>query len=645
MTAALGRIYSALAGGDYEEARSAGWQLLAGDPSLAPAHHAIGLSYCAEGKLDEALPHLERAADLESAAVRWTRDVGVVCAALHRWSACVDRLTPIVGSLDPQAVMAYLLAGVETYRAEFVLAQVEGRPDWRLPTDFEVRLAYGSALVAAKRLAEAEPVLQDCLAHAPDAPLVHDVLSDLCERTGRPEAQLRHRRERVRLEPASGRARLGLAIVLAERGQHDAARLQRLEADRLGLSKPYEQSSRLFMMLADPHETAASLLATARRAFVGGGDTPGRVAPRARRAPRRLRVGYVSGESRATPSYYFFRPFLEHHDRSVVDVTLFNTSPISDRFTQEFRKWPEHWRDVAGIPTTTVAERIRAEELDVAVDLSGHFPYNGQQIMAERLAPVQMAYPNYPGTTGNPSIDYVLTDRWTSPPGTESEYSERLCHVPTGYLGFDVSLSDVDVGPLPCIANGTPTFGVCQRFNKFTTSVWDALAGVLAAVPGARLRILNGDVELGRPGSDTARMVYRELDTRGIDPARVTLRGGRARRQHLESVTEVDVTLDTFPYNGQTTTCESLWMGVPVVTLFGHSHVGRVSGALLARAGHQEWMASSIPQYCEIAAALVSDVDALGRIRQQLRQDFIDAGMTDGRRLARELETAYSTLV
>jgi predicted O-linked N-acetylglucosamine transferase (SPINDLY family) len=217
--------------------------------------------------------------------------------------------------------------------------------------------------------------------------------------------------------------------------------------------------------------------------------------------------------------------------------------------------------------------------------------------------------------------------------------------VPTGYLGFDVSLSDVEVGPLPCLSTGRPTFGVCQRFNKFTAGVWDALAGVLAAVPDATLLLMNGDLELARPASDTTRMVYRELDARGIDPARVTVRGPRGRREHLESLTRVDVTLDTFPYNGQTTTCESLWMGVPVVTLFGHSHVGRVSGALLARAGHPDWIASSIPQYCAIAASLVSDADALARTRGRLRQDFIDAGMTDGPRLARELETAYRTLM
>jgi protein O-GlcNAc transferase len=644
--ASLDRIYAALARGDYEGVRVAGRRLLTDDPSLAAVHHAVGLTFCAEGLLIEALPHLERAADLDPATVRWTRDVGVVHAALHRWAECVARLTPIVPSLDAQARMAYLLAGVETHCADFVLAQVERCVDWRAaPTDFDARVAYGSALVAAKRFGAGERLLNECLANAPETLLVHDALADLFELTGRPEAGLHHRVERVRLDPMCARARLALAIALSQRGLYDVARPERLQADSLGLNRAQEHSSRLFMMLSDEHETATSLLATARQAFAIGCDGAERLARRGpRRASQRLRVGYVSGESRATPAYYFFRPFLEHHDRSTVEVTLFNTAPITDLVTDEYRRWSEHWRDVVGIPATALTEQIRREELDVLIDLSGHFPFNGLQIMAERLAPLQMTYPHFPGTTGNPSIDYMITDKWTSPSGTEHEYSERLYHVPTGYLGFDVSLSDLEVGPLPCLGDGKPTFGVFQRFSKFTAGVWDAIAEVLTRVPNATLLMLNGDIELGRPDSQTSRMVYRELDARGIDKGRVTLRGSRSRRDHLQMVTSVDVALDTFPYNGQTTTCESLWMGVPVVTLFGHSHVGRVSGALVARAGHPDWIAHSIQQYGETAASLVSDHGALVQIRQRLRGDFVDAGMTDGRRLARELETAYIEL-
>lgn len=637
-------IYAAIGEGRSEQARADAFELLAGDASLAAAHHAIGLTFCAESRLPEALLHFERAAELDPPTVRWTRDAGVVCAALHRWAECVERLTPIVPSLDTAAVMAYLFAAVETQQAAAALAHVEARADWQSPTDCDASCAYASALTSAGRYIEAEPLLRACLAQAPENAQVHDALAELLQATGRPEAGLRHRYRRAELDPTCARSRLRLSIALANRGWYERARAERLEATRLGLTQPQEHSAKLFMMLSDEHETAATLLAASRQRFAGAETLDRTMAKRTRHASRRLRVGYVGGESRATPSYYFFRPFLEHHDRSSIEVTLVNTSPISDAFTEEFQRWPEHWRDVASTPTTQLNEQLRREEFDVLVDLSGHFPFNGMHVLGERVAPVQIAYPNYPGTTGSPCMDYVLTDRWTSPPGTEQEYAERLHHIPTGYLGFDVSLSNVDVGPQPCVSNRRPTFGVFQRFTKFTSSVWDALAGVLAAVPDATLLLLNGDAELGRPTSLTSRMVRRELESRGVDRARVKMRGARDRRDHLLSLTGVDVALDTFPYNGQTTTCEALWMGVPVVTLFGHSHVGRVSGGLLARTGHADWIARSIPRYCEIAAALVSDIDKLARTRLHLRQDFIDAGMTDGRRLASELETAYLAL-
>jgi protein O-GlcNAc transferase len=641
----LDRMYAALERGDWSEVRIEGAKLLADDPSIAAAHHAVGLSFCAEGLLHQALPHLARAADIDPATPRWVRDAGVVSAALQRWAECLDRLTPIVQSLDTQALTAYLVAGVETQRAHVVLAQVEAHPDWTLPADPDARCAYADALTAVGRGAEAEPLLIECLATSPNSLHVHDALATLFECTKRLEAGLYHRMERVRLDPRNAGARLRLAIALSQRGWYEASRAERLEADRLGLTRAQEHSSKMFMMLSDPHETARTLLAAAQGGFATRPDATHATRPRRARGTARLKVGYVSAESRSTPSYYFFRPFLENHDRSVVEVTMLNCSPVRDQFTEEFQQWSEQWREVTGIPSAQLAAQLRREEFDVLVDLSGHFPFNGLHVLAERVAPTQISYPNYPGTTGSPCVDYVITDHWTSPPGTEDEYSERLYRIPTGYLGFDVSLSDVEVAPLPCLAKRKPTFGVFQRFSKFTSHVWDALAGVLAAVPDATLVLHNGDVELARADSETTRMVLRELDLRGVDRARVSWRGSLSRRDHLQSVTQVDVALDTFPYNGQTTTCESLWMGVPVVTLFGHSHVGRVSGGLVARTGHADWIAGSIPEYCEIAASLVSDFSELAKIRRQLRGDVIDSGLLDGRRLAGELETAYAALL
>jgi protein O-GlcNAc transferase len=256
-----------------------------------------------------------------------------------------------------------------------------------------------------------------------------------------------------------------------------------------------------------------------------------------------------------------------------------------------------------------------------------------------------MTYPNYPSTTGCPGVEWLFTDRWTSPPGTDGEYTERLYHLEPGYLVFELPDDCPPVAAPPAAANGYPTFGVFQRLAKFNDRVWDAIAAVLRRVPDARLLLQNGEAELDRTGSPTARRLQAALAARGIDPARMTLRGPLSRDEHLSLLPEVDVSLDTFPYSGQTTTCESLIMGVPVVTMRGRTHVGRVSGALLARTGHGDWIADSTERYADIAASLVDDLGALARTRATLRDDFVAAGLTDGRRLAEELERAYRALV
>jgi predicted O-linked N-acetylglucosamine transferase (SPINDLY family) len=292
-----------------------------------------------------------------------------------------------------------------------------------------------------------------------------------------------------------------------------------------------------------------------------------------------------------------------------------------------------------------LAEHVRADELDVLVDLSGHFPYNRLPVFRDRLAPVQATYPNYPATTGCPGIDVFFSDRWTSPEGTETEYSERLYRLPSGYLVYDAPVDGPPVGPLPLDTNGHPTFGVFQRLGKFNERVWDALAGVLRRVPDARMLFRNGDAELGKNDSLAAQAIRDALAARGVAPGRAQLQGPRPHLEHLQAVTEVDVALDTFPYAGQTTTCESMWMGVPVVTLEGTTHVGRVGDALLARAGHADWVAASPEAYVEIAASLVANAADLSRVRAGLRSDFLAAGLADGSRLARELEEAYRILL
>lgn len=637
-------VYDALGRGDWAVARNACGELLMSHPEFAALHHGVGLSYCGEQAFELALPHLTRASALDDANTRLRRDLGAVCAHLERWGDAVNALAPAVADLDAQGMALFLSAAVEAGCAAPSLLTLQARRA-NLPDDPIFLRAYGRALLASQRHVEAEAALHRCLAAEPEHAGAHDAIAHVYNSTQRPDLALRHWRESARLAPWSAYRHLRLSLALADRGLAVESRERRLTAEAIGLSRLEEHSTRLYLMLFDPDETSATVLLASREAF-GSVSESARARPaRARAArPTRLRVAYLSGEFRSSPAVYFFEPFLANHDRSSVEVFLYNSCPAPDHVTPRFKPWGEHWRDVAHLDRNGMARQMRKDAIDVVVDLSGHFPHNRLDHLRDPVASAHFTFPNYPSTTGCPGVDWFLTDRWTSPDGTEAEYSERLYHLPSGYLAFEPPRDEPSLSPRRR-STRPPTFGIFQRLLKFNDTVWDTLGRVLVRVPAARLVLQNGDAELGRPGSETHRMVTRQLERHGIDPARVTIHGPLPRLEHMAAVADVDVALDTFPYAGQTTTCESLWMGVPVVALPGDTHVSRVSGAIISRAGHPEWVADSPASFVEIAASLVEDGETLSRIRSRLRREFVDAGLTDGRRLARELEAAYRSVV
>jgi protein O-GlcNAc transferase len=238
-------------------------------------------------------------------------------------------------------------------------------------------------------------------------------------------------------------------------------------------------------------------------------------------------------------------------------------------------------------------------------------------------------------------MDYFFTDRWTSPAGSEAGYTERLQHLSCGYLMYAPPPEAPAPSPSSAGATGVVTFGVFQRLSKIGPSAWDAFGEVLRRVPRSRLLLHNADAALDIADSATVKFLLAQLRARGVSPDRVILVGGRGQREHMEAIGQADIALDTWPYSGHTTTCESLWMGVPVVTRRRDSHVSRVSSGLLLRAGLTDGVTDSTEDYVAAAVRMAGDIDRLVYARATLRARTIDAGLTDGPRLAREMEEAY----
>jgi protein O-GlcNAc transferase len=244
-------------------------------------------------------------------------------------------------------------------------------------------------------------------------------------------------------------------------------------------------------------------------------------------------------------------------------------------------------------------------------------------------------------TTGVPAMDYIFTDRWTCPPGSERPYTEQPLFLPSGYLAYLPPENSMDSIGLPAAANGVVTFGLYQRRAKMNARVWDLASEILHRVPGSRLLIQHGDPRLDDSNSANRNLLLREFANRGIEDNRLRLIGARTHSESLACMAQADIALDTFPYQGQTTTCECLWQRVPVVALTGNYHVARVGSAILHRAGLSDLAPCSSESYVRCAVDLANDLPRLARLRAGMRDRLLNSTLLDGRNLAREIEQAY----
>lgn len=359
--------------------------------------------------------------------------------------------------------------------------------------------------------------------------------------------------------------------------------------------------------------------------------------PVRRPLPRRpLRIGYVTQEFQRGPAIHFILPLLEARNRQHFHITGFHCGPQRDPWTRRAARQCDQWRTPATAAELEAA--VRHENLDLLVDLSGHYG-TYLTLFEKRHAPVQLSFPNYPGSTGAEHMDYILTDRWVCPPGTETQYSEQPLWLNSGYLPYRPPLRP-RLSPPPSLATGVITFCLLQRPSKLNDAVWDAVARILDAVPASRLLLHYSAAELDHPDSLACLHFRAALSVRGVSPARLLFRGSLPLKDHWALLAQVDIGLDTFPYNGQTTTCECLWMGVPVVTLRGSLHVARVGWQILDRIGSPELVADTADQYVAQAVTLAHDRSRLLRYRRGLRRAFLASPLMNGS-VVKDIETAF----
>ena len=472
------------------------------------------------------------------------------------------------------------------------------------PADWKATVRLARLLRAREDFDAASALLERTVAANPAAGVAMEELAALYRATGRIEPMLELFERICALYPDMPTTHSAVLF-------HEAYRVH----DRLALAQRHRAWARRF--------------------------APPRAAPRfanALQGERRLKIGYVSADFRRSSASPFIEPLLAARDAERFHVTCYNAWKERDAVSERLQGLADAWIEVAALDDDALEARVRADAIDILVDLNGHTTGNRLPAFSRHLAPVQATYLGYGATTGMTTIAYRITDAVIDPPGAaERYYSERLAYLPDAMWCFAPPADMAPPAP-PRSADAVPTFGMFNNFAKASPAAIEAWAEILARAPQARL------VLVGVPPGSTRDRVRAPFAARGVAADRLEFHGRVSYDAYCALHREVDIALDSFPYAGGATTCDALWLGVPVLTLAGEAVLARSGASLLSAAGLHDWIAHSSEDYVERALRLVAARDALAALRSGLRERTAASALCDAPRFMRGFENLLRDL-
>ncbi len=639
--------------GDYRAGRqaeaAAGFEaILARAPDHAPSWHLLGLIQFARGAHDDAVRSIGKAVAAEPGLAQAWNDLAVILQRRGR---------------NEEAVAHYRRA----------IALAPDRSIWHFN--------LGSALQAQGKFDPAIAAYRQALALKPDDPATLNNLANALMDQGKSGAAAQCYRRAVTLDPDYAEAFSNLGNALMRIARYDQGfdafrRALELKPDYAGgyvnlanaelgfgrLDRSIELFRKALVLKPDYPEVESNVLLTlnylarstpeaiyrAHRAWAEAHAPQPDQHPFAN-APepeRRLRVGYVSADFYHHSVAYFLEPLLAAHDRRAVEIFCYADVKQPDATTARLEALADRWCSTLGMSDADLARRIRDDGIDLLVDLAGHTGLNRIRVFALKPAPVALTWCGYPNTTGLAAIDYRITDPRADPEGEADRlHAERLVRLPTSFLCYRPAETAPEVAPPPVRATGHITFGSFNNLAKVqpeTARVW---ARILEAVPGARLVLKAGLLWDDQALERLMGHFLAHFSAAGIPRERIEFLGRTSdAEEHLALYRRIDIALDPFPYNGTATTCEALWMGVPVITLTGDRHAGRVGTSLLTTLGLPDLIAASVDDYVARAASLARDLDRLAGLRATLRDRMRTSYLCDGAHFAREMEAAYRSM-
>jgi predicted O-linked N-acetylglucosamine transferase (SPINDLY family) len=612
-------------------------QILAAMPEHAETLHRLGLIAFAQGQYEQALECIERAIRNDPGQAHFHNNRGMVCRALGRIDDAADEYEQSL-RLNPDSPQAWYDLGnlrrsqgalgraVECYQRALRL-----KPDYAL-----AELNLGAALLDQGEYQAAIACYQHVAALQPDFPGLHNNLGVAWQLQGKLSTAIECFQRAIQLQPRYADAHSNLGNALLDQGRLDAS----LDCYRQAIALcPESSTARSNYLCAlryspdvPPAEMAAACAEYERQyaAPLAAQQTP---CENSRVPDRRLRLGFVSPDFAQGPVGAFLIGPLENLDRRRVEIYCYSDRLTPDQLTARFRTAATAWRDAIGLSDADLARQIRTDRIDILFDLAGHVPRNRLLVFARRPAPIQITWIDSVGTTGLKTIDYVLADRHTIPPEAEPYYAERVLRMPDCSICYEPPADAPPVGPLPAIARGAVTFACFNRPAKIHARVIELWCRILTRVPRSRLILKHAGFD--DPG--TIRHFAELFARHGVEPGRVEMRGMSPRAEYFRQYQEVDLALDPSPHSGGLTTCDALWMGVPVVTCPGATFASRQGLSYLSTIGLTETLAGDAEQYVDLAAGLACDLPRLAALRDGMRTRVAQSPLCDPRRFAANL--------
>ena len=615
-------------------------------PDDAGAHSNLGHCLEGQGRFDEAVASCRRAIEINPGYADAHVNLGVALRGLGRLDEALASYARAL-AIKPDDAEVYNYIGkalrglgrldeaMESFRRALAI-----RPDY---AD-----AYVNQGLAQLDLGHQEAAIADCrraLAIKPDFAEADNGLGSAQQQLGQLDEALASYRRALAINPDFVDAHSNLGTLLMEVGRFDEAEASYRRALAIKPDFADAHSNLLFTRNYRAEQSAAMSLAEARcfNALVVRKASPYTAWGNSRESDRCLRVGMVSGDFCSHPVGYFVEGVaaaLAANHSGRLELFAYSANPVVDALTERFKASCHGWHCVVGLSDQALARQVRDDGIDILIDLAGHTAHNRLPMFAWKPAPVQVSWLGYFATTGLAAIDYFLADPLTLPPSLESHFTEKVWRLPETRLCFTPPDIDVAVSSLPALSNGYVTFACFNTLHKMNDRVVELWARVLAAVPYSRLFLKAKQL---KDATSRQRTVERFV-AHGIDADRLVLEESSSRADYLATYQRVDIALDPFPFPGGTTSVDSLWMGVPVLTLAGESFLSRQGLGLLMNAGLPDWVASDRDDYVARAVAQASDLQALANLRQGLRQQLLASPILDAARFAVHFEAALRSM-